>query len=108
MTRPPRRDHPNGRRGADRQAEVDRLPALGARHADIGRGEQSWTTLVDPEGNEFRVLGSRHRRPERSRAPNIRWLKKRGAAPSRRRPVIRSLGVGDLWHRPPNRRGPSS
>ncbi|MCX5522333.1 VOC family protein [Streptomyces bobili] len=43
----------------DRQAEVDRLPALGARHADIGQGEQSWTTLVDPEGNVFCVLGSR-------------------------------------------------
>ncbi|MFH8656090.1 VOC family protein [Streptomyces afghaniensis] len=59
MTRPSRRDHRDGRRGADRQAEVDRLPALGARHADIGQGEQSWTTLVDPEGNEFWVLGSR-------------------------------------------------
>ncbi|WP_405776286.1 VOC family protein [Streptomyces sp. NBC_01538] len=43
----------------DRQAEVDRLLALGARHTDIGQGEQSWTTLVDPEGNEFCVLGSR-------------------------------------------------
>jgi hypothetical protein len=59
MTRLSRRDHRDGRRGADRQDEVDRLPALGARHADIGQGEQSWTTLLDPKGNEFCVLGSR-------------------------------------------------
>ncbi|MDW4905380.1 VOC family protein [Streptomyces sp. ADMS] len=45
----------------DRQAEVDRLLALGARHVDIGQGEQSWTTLVDPEGNEFCVLGALQR-----------------------------------------------
>ncbi|MFF1302043.1 VOC family protein [Streptomyces sp. NPDC058307] len=43
----------------DRDAEVTRLLALGARHADIGQGEQSWVTLVDPEGNEFCVLGER-------------------------------------------------
>ncbi|MGW3651276.1 VOC family protein [Streptomyces sp. NPDC000878] len=45
----------------DRQAEVDRLLALGARHADIGQGEQPWTTLQDPEGNEFCVLSERQR-----------------------------------------------
>jgi Glyoxalase-like domain len=43
----------------DRDAEVTRLLALGARHADVGQGEQSWVTLVDPEGNEFCVLGQR-------------------------------------------------
>jgi hypothetical protein len=44
----------------DRDAEVSRLLALGARHADIGQtGEESWVVLVDPEGNEFCVLGSR-------------------------------------------------
>ncbi|MEH0416415.1 VOC family protein [Streptomyces sp. B21-083] len=43
----------------DQQAEVDRLLALGARHADIGQGEQPWTTLLDPEGNEFCVLSAR-------------------------------------------------
>ncbi|CCK32666.1 hypothetical protein BN159_8288 [Streptomyces davaonensis JCM 4913] len=43
----------------DQQAEVDRLLALGARHADIGQGEQSWVVLMDPEGNEFCVLSSR-------------------------------------------------
>ena len=41
----------------DRDAEVDRLLALGARRADIGQGEQPWIVLVDPEGNEFCVLG---------------------------------------------------
>ncbi|HEX5143787.1 MAG TPA: VOC family protein [Mycobacterium sp.] len=40
----------------DQRAEVDRLLALGARHVDIGQGEQSWVVLADPEGNEFCVL----------------------------------------------------
>jgi len=43
----------------DRDAEVARLLALGATHADVGQGEQSWVVLADPEGNEFCVLGSR-------------------------------------------------
>jgi hypothetical protein len=43
----------------DRDAEVDRLLALGAARADIGQGEQSWVVLRDPEGNEFCVLSSR-------------------------------------------------
>jgi catechol 2,3-dioxygenase-like lactoylglutathione lyase family enzyme len=44
----------------DHEAEVARLLALGARHADVGQtGEESWVTLADPEGNEFCVLGSR-------------------------------------------------
>jgi hypothetical protein len=43
----------------NRDAEVERLLALGARHADVGQGEQSWVVLADPEGNEFCVLGSR-------------------------------------------------
>lgn len=42
----------------DQQAEVDRLIALGARHVDIGQGEQSWVVLTDPEGNEFCVLSA--------------------------------------------------
>jgi hypothetical protein len=41
------------------EAEVARLLALGARHADVGQGEQPWVTLADPEGNEFCVLGAR-------------------------------------------------
>ena len=43
----------------DRDAEVDRLLSLGATRAEIGQGERSWVVLVDPEGNEFCVLGSR-------------------------------------------------
>ncbi len=45
----------------DQGAEVERLLALGARRADVGQGEQSWTVLMDPEGNEFCVLSSRRR-----------------------------------------------
>ncbi|MBT2422421.1 VOC family protein [Streptomyces sp. ISL-22] len=44
----------------DQRAEVARLIALGARHADIGQGEQPWVVLADPEGNEFCVLAARH------------------------------------------------
>ena len=43
----------------DRDAEVERLLALGATRADVGQGEQSWVVLADPEGNEFCVLGAR-------------------------------------------------
>ncbi|MFN0089126.1 MAG: VOC family protein [Acidimicrobiales bacterium] len=46
-------------RPVDRDAEVARLVALGARPVDIGQGEQSWVVLADPEGNEFCVLSSR-------------------------------------------------
>jgi predicted enzyme related to lactoylglutathione lyase len=41
----------------DREAEIDRVIALGARRVDIGQtGDESWTVLADPEGNEFCVL----------------------------------------------------
>ena len=43
----------------DRDAEVERLLALGATRADVGQGEQTWVVLADPEDNEFCVLGSR-------------------------------------------------
>jgi hypothetical protein len=43
----------------DQQAEVDRLIDLGARHVDIGQGEQTWVVLADPEGNEFCILAPR-------------------------------------------------
>ena len=43
----------------DRDAEVARLVSLGARHVDIGQGEQPWVVLADPEGNEFCVLRAR-------------------------------------------------
>ena len=46
----------------DREAEIRRILSLGARHADIGQtGDESWTVLADPEGNEFCIL-----RPKRT------------------------------------------
>ncbi|MFB7027278.1 MULTISPECIES: VOC family protein [unclassified Streptomyces] len=46
----------------DRDAEVERILALGATRIDVGQGEDAtWVTLADPEGNEFCVL-----RPKRS------------------------------------------
>ena len=43
----------------DRDAEVDRLLAIGATRVDVGQGDESWVVLADPEGNEFCVLSSR-------------------------------------------------
>jgi hypothetical protein len=41
----------------DRDQEIERLLALGARRADIGQtGAESWIVLSDPEGNEFCVI----------------------------------------------------
>lgn len=41
----------------DRDAEIERLLALGARRVNIGQsGRESWTVLADPEGNEFCVV----------------------------------------------------
>ena len=41
----------------DRDQEIERLVALGARRVDIGQtGAESWTVLADPEGNEFCVI----------------------------------------------------
>ncbi|MCA2214848.1 VOC family protein [Jidongwangia harbinensis] len=41
----------------DPAAEVERLLGLGARRADVGqRGDEGFTVLTDPEGNEFCVL----------------------------------------------------
>ena len=41
----------------DRDAVIERLLALGARRVDVGQtGEESWTVLADPEGNEFCVI----------------------------------------------------
>jgi glyoxalase superfamily protein len=42
----------------DQAAEVARLEALGARHADIGQGDVPWVVMADVEGNEFCVLKS--------------------------------------------------
>jgi predicted enzyme related to lactoylglutathione lyase len=44
----------------DRDAEVERLIALGATRADVGqRADHTWVVLADPEGNEFCVLSTR-------------------------------------------------
>ena len=43
-------------RPADRDAEVARAEAMGARRVDIGQGDESWVVLADPEGNEFCIL----------------------------------------------------
>jgi Glyoxalase-like domain len=41
----------------DRDQEIDRLLAPGARRADIAQtGTKSWIVLADPEGNEFRTV----------------------------------------------------
>lgn len=40
----------------DRAAEVDRVVGLGAiRLGDFDEGGATWTTLADPEGNEFDI-----------------------------------------------------
>ncbi len=42
---------------ADLDAEVERLVGLGAaKKADVDMGSMRWTTLLDPEGNEFDVI----------------------------------------------------
>jgi Glyoxalase-like domain len=43
----------------DQDAAVTRLINLGATHADVGQGDESWIVLSDPAGNEFCVLSSR-------------------------------------------------
>ena len=44
----------------DRDAEIERLLAMGATRTDVGQdGSETWDVLADPEGNEFCVLSSR-------------------------------------------------
>jgi predicted enzyme related to lactoylglutathione lyase len=41
----------------DYGAELARLESLGATRADVGQvGDEPWTVLADPEGNEFCLL----------------------------------------------------
>jgi hypothetical protein len=48
---------PDSTSEADAHAEVERLLALGATHADVGQtGDEGFVVLADPEGNEFCVL----------------------------------------------------
>lgn len=42
--------------GAEQEAEVDRLVALGATRVDIGQGDVGWVVMADPDSNEFCVL----------------------------------------------------
>lgn len=45
----------------DRDAEIERLPALGATRVDVGQSDEvTWDVLAGPEGNGFRVLPSRN------------------------------------------------
>jgi hypothetical protein len=55
------RDHPDlAVDDGDVEAEVRRLLDLGATRADVGqKGDEGFTVLADPEGNEFCLL---HRR----------------------------------------------
>jgi Glyoxalase-like domain len=55
--------NPGGEVGPEeREAEIERILALGARRVDVGQtGDASWSVLADPEGNEFCVL-----RPKRT------------------------------------------
>ena len=46
-------------KGDDHAAAVAALREAGARQADVGQGEVSWTVLADPEGSEFCVLSPR-------------------------------------------------
>ena len=43
---------------SDRDSEVTRLEALGARLTDLAPGGSSWVVMTDPEGNEFCVVRS--------------------------------------------------
>jgi hypothetical protein len=50
---------------ADRDREIDRLLALGARRVDIGQtGAESWTVLADPEGTSSASCARRKRSPD--------------------------------------------
>ena len=44
----------------DRDAEIARLEAMGAKRIDVGQpADATWTVLADIDGNEFCVLSSR-------------------------------------------------
>lgn len=46
--------------GCDQAEELERLLGLGARHVDVGQGDDSgFIVLADPEGNEFCLLARR-------------------------------------------------
>jgi predicted enzyme related to lactoylglutathione lyase len=69
---------------ADRDDEIERLLALGARRADIGQtGAESWTVLADPEGNEFCVVRTKE------------TLTRLGLVTGRRASQVRSAACAD-------------
>jgi len=43
---------------SDRDTEIARLEALGARRTDLAPPDVTWVVMLDPEGNEFCVLRS--------------------------------------------------
>ena len=43
---------------SDRDTEVTRLEALGARRTELAPPDSTWVVMLDPEGNEFCVLRS--------------------------------------------------
>jgi hypothetical protein len=43
---------------SDRDTEIARLEALGARRTDLAPPDTTWVVMLDPEGNEFCVLRS--------------------------------------------------
>lgn len=55
----PQRLHLDLQGGEEQQLVVERLLALGARHADIGQGQVPWVVLADPAGNPFCVMEER-------------------------------------------------
>ena len=55
----------------EQDEEVRRLLDLGARHADVGQGDESWVVLADPEGNGSASLraAAPDRRPHTAARP---------------------------------------
>lgn len=43
---------------SDRDTEIERLEALGARRTDLAPPDATWVVMTDPEGNEFCVARS--------------------------------------------------
>ncbi|MFC4070107.1 VOC family protein [Actinoplanes subglobosus] len=64
------RDHPDlVVTGGDVRSEVVRLLGLGASRVDVGqKGDEGFTVLADPEGNEFCLLHVADRGPPRYRS----------------------------------------
>src|SRR5580692_11280319 len=84
----------------DRDQEIERLVALGARRVDIGQtGAESWTVLADPEGNEFCVIRPKktltRREPAKAARPTLFAESPRGF---RRRHLVRGRWSRGTWN----------